>query len=401
MKFNYQARDQKGEVQSGQVEASSREAAVTLLQRHGLYITFLEEVAAPPFYAQIIKIFERTSQKDIVLFSRQLAIMFKSRVPLVESLEVLAVQARNLDLKEKIFKISEEIEGGTTLSGALSKYPKIFSPFYIAMVRAGEASGKLSEALSYLAEHLERGYHLASKLRGAMIYPAMVIFVAMIVFALMMFYIIPQLTEVFLSSGSELPLITKGAISLSIFLKKWGIFLILTLLGLIIFAIRYSRTSQGKKFFDQISLRLPLVSELLKMICLSRFAENLSTLISGGLPIASALEISGEIVGNSVYREIIFQTRDEVRKGESISSILSRFPEVFPPVFTQMTLVGEKTGTLDKTLRNIVSFYQKEVDGTVDNLLSILEPALIIFLGLVVGGIMASVLLPLYQMPGI
>jgi len=137
------------------------------------------------------------------------------------------------------------------------------------------------------------------------------------------------------------------------------------------------------------------------MICLSRFAENLSTLISGGLPIASALEISGEIVDNSVYREIIFQTRDEVRKGESISSILSRFPEVFPPVFTQMTLVGEKTGTLDKTLLNIVSFYQKEVDGTVDNLLSILEPALIIFLGLVVGGIMASVLLPLYQMPGI
>jgi len=209
MKFNYQARDQKGEVQSGQVEASSREAAVTLLQRHGLYITFLEEVAAPPFYAQIIKILERTSQKDIVLFSRQLAIMFKSRVPLVESLEVLAVQARNLDLKEKIFKISEEIEGGTTLSGALSKYPKIFSPFYIAMVRAGEASGKLSEALSYLAEHLERGYHLASKLRGAMIYPAMVIFVAIIVFTLMMFYIIPQLTEVLLSSGSELPLITK------------------------------------------------------------------------------------------------------------------------------------------------------------------------------------------------
>jgi len=401
MKFNYQARDQKGEVQSGQVEASSREAAITLLQRHGLYITFLEEIAAPPFYAKIIKILERTSQKDIVLFSRQLAIMFKSRVPLVESLEVLAVQARNLDLKEKIFKISKEIEGGTTLSGALSKYPKIFSPFYIAMVRAGEASGKLSESLSYLAEHLERGYHLASKLRGAMIYPAMVIFVAMIVFAFMMFYIIPQLTEVLLSSGGELPLITKGAISLSIFLKKWGIFLILTLLGLIIFAIRYSRSREGKKFFDQISLRLPLVSELLKMICLSRFAENLSTLISGGLPIASALEISGEIVGNYVYREIIFQTRDEVRRGESISSILSRFPEVFPPVFTQMTLVGEKTGTLDKTLLNIVSFYQKEVDGTVDNLLSILEPALIIFLGLIVGGLMASVLLPLYQTSGI
>jgi len=401
MKFNYQARDQKGEVQSGQVEASSREAAVTLLQRHGLYITFLEEVAAPPFYAQIIKILERTSQKDIVLFSRQLAIMFKSRVPLVESLEVLAVQARNLDLKEKIFKISEEIEGGTTLSGALSKYPKIFSPFYIAMVRAGEASGKLSEALSYLAEHLERGYHLASKLRGAMIYPAMVIFVAMIVFALMMFYIIPQLTEVLLASGGELPAITKIVISLSAFLRKWGLLLILVLLILVIFAIRYSRSQEGKKFFDQISLRFPITSELVRMICLSRFAENLSTLISGGLPIARALEISGDIVGNTVYKEIIFQTRDGVRKGEPISSTLARFPEIFPPVFTQMTAVGEKTGTLDKTLLEIVSFYQKETDRTIDNLLSILEPVLIIFLGLVVGGLMASVLLPLYRVAGV
>ena len=401
MKFNYQARDQKGEVQSGQVEASSREAAVTLLQRHGLYITFLEEVAAPPFYAQIIKILERTSQKDIVLFSRQLAIMFKSRVPLVESLEVLAVQARNLDLKEKIFKISEEIEGGTTLSGALSKYPKIFSPFYIAMVRTGEASGKLSEALSYLAEHLERGYHLASKLKGAMIYPAMVLFVAIIVLALMMFYIIPQLTEVLLASGGELPAITKIVISLSAFLRKWGLLLILVLLILVIFAIRYSRSQEGKKFFDQISLRFPITSELVRMICLSRFAENLSTLISGGLPIARALEISGDIVGNTVYKEIIFQTRDGVRKGEPISSTLARFPEIFPPVFTQMTAVGEKTGTLDKTLLEIVSFYQKETDRTIDNLLSILEPALIIFLGLVVGGLMASVLLPLYRVAGV
>ena len=401
MKFNYQARTQTGEVQSGALEASSREAAVSLLQRHGLYITFLEEVAAPPVYARRIKIFERISKKEIVLFSRQLSIMFKSKVPLVEALEVLATQSKSPDLKEKIFKLVEEIEAGTSLSGALSKYPKIFSPFYIAMVRAGEVSGKLSEALSYLAEHLEREYHLTSRIKGAMIYPTMVLLVAIIVLALMMFYIIPQLTEVLAASGTELPVITKGVISLSVFLKKWGIFLILTFFLLIIFAIRYSRTSEGKKFFDQIFLRLPLASELLKMIYLSRFAENLSTLISGGLPIARALEISGEIVGNTVYKEIIFQTRDEVRKGEAISSTFARYPEVFPPVFTQMTLVGERTGTVDKTLLDIVSFYQKEVDRTLDSLLGILEPAMIIFLGGIVGGILAAVLLPLYRVAGI
>jgi len=401
VKFNYQARTPTGEVQSGRVEASSRAAAISLLQRHGLYITFLEEVAAPPLFARRIKLFERISQRDIVLFSRQLAIMFKSRVPLVEALEVLATQSRNSDLKEKILKMAEEIEGGTSLSGALSKYPKVFPPFYTAMVRSGEASGKLSESLSYLAEHLEREYHLTGKLKGAMIYPTMVISMAIIVLALMMFYIIPRLSEVLSASGSELPAITKGIIFLSLFLKKQGWILILVLISLIIFAFRYARTSEGKKFFDQLSLRLPLASELLKMICLSRFAENLSTMISGGLPIARALEISGEIVGNTVYKEIIFQTRDEVRKGEAISSTLARYPEVFPPVFIQMTSVGEKTGTLDKTLLDIVSFYQKEVDRTVDNLLSILEPALIAFLGLIVGGLIASVIMPLYQTMGI
>ena len=401
MRFNYQARTPTGEVQSGTVEASSKEAAVSLLQRHGLYITFLEEVAAPPVYAKRIKIFERIAAKDIVMFSRQLAIMFKTKVPLVEALETLAAQTKNPDLKEKIFKLAEEVEAGTSLSKAFSLYPKIFSPFFIAMVRAGEASGKLSEALSYLAEHLEREYHLSSKLKGAMIYPAMVLLVAIIVLALMMFYIIPQLTEVLLASGGELPAITKIVISLSAFLRKWGLLLILVLLILVIFAIRYSRSQEGKKFFDQISLRFPITSELVRMICLSRFAENLSTLISGGLPIARALEISGDIVGNTVYKEIIFQTRDGVRKGEPISSTLARFPEIFPPVFTQMTAVGEKTGTLDKTLLEIVSFYQKETDRTIDNLLSILEPVLIIFLGLVVGGLMASVLLPLYRVAGV
>lgn len=401
MKFNYQARAPTGEIQLGTVEASSKEAAISLLQRHGLYVTFLEEVAAPPLYARRMKLFEKVSLKEIFLFSRQLAVMFKTKVPLVEALEVLAVQTKNPDLKEKIFKLAEEVEAGTSLSGALSRYPKIFSPFYIAMVRAGEVSGKLSEALSYLAEHLEREYHLTSKLRGAMIYPAMVLFVAITVLALMMFYIIPQLTEVLIVSGGELPAITKGVISLSAFLKKWGLFLIFGLLILIISVIRYYRTQEGKKFFDRIFLRFPIVSELLKMIYLSRFAENLSTLISGGLPIARALEISGDIVGNTVYKEIIFQTRDEVRRGESISSTLGRFPEIFPPVFTQMTSVGEKTGTLDKTLLDIVSFYQREVDRTIDNLLSILEPVLIIFLGLVVGGLMASVLLPLYRVAGL
>ncbi len=397
MKFNYQARTKTGQIQSGTIEAASREGAVALLQKYGLYITFLEKAEAVPIYAKRIKIFERISTKEVVLFSRQLSIMFSSKVPLVEALRVLSNQIENPHFSEKILKLSEEVEGGTSLSRALSHYPEIFSSFYISMVKAGEASGKLSESLAYLADHLEREYHFYSKMRGAMIYPCLIFFVVLIVLALMTLFVIPHLTTILKESGQELPVITKMVIGFTDFLRTEGWILILGFIALIIFIFRYYKTEGGKKFFDKIFLKLPWIGPFLKMVYLARFAENLSTLISGGLPIARSLEITGEIVGNTVYREIIFQTRDEVRKGGAISSVLGRFPEVFPPVFIQMTLVGEKTGTLDRTLMNIVDFYRKEVDISIGHLLNILEPALIIFLGLIVGGLIASILLPLYQ----
>lgn len=397
MKFNYQARTKKGQVQTGIVEASSRGAAIALLQKRGLYVTVLEEEAKPPIYARRIKIFERISKKDIVLFSRQISIMFKSKIPLVETLQILADQTKSPDFKEKILELSEEVEGGTAFSGALSRYPKIFSPFYISMVKAGEASGKLSESLEYLSEHLEREYHLTARIRGAMAYPSLILLFALLVLSLMIFFVFPRFTEVLEVTGQELPAITIMILGLGDFLKKWGLVLIGATLALIIFLFRYYKTKEGKKFFDGVFLKLPILGPFLKMIYLSRFAENLSTLISGGLPIAQSLEITGEIVGNAVYKEIIFKTRDEVRKGEPISSVLGKAPGIFPPLFCQMTLVGEKTGTLDKTLMDVVEFYQKETDRAMESLLSVLEPALIIFLGLIVGGLMISVLMPLYQ----
>jgi len=396
MKFNYQARTKKGEIQAGVVEASSKEAAILLLQKYGLYITYLERTEVP-FYAREVEIFKRVSRRDIVLFSRQLSIMFASKVSLVEALSTIASQTKNLEFREIILDLSQEVEGGNAFSKALSRHPQIFSSFYISMVKSGEESGKLSESLAYLADHLEKEYYLISKLRGAMIYPSLVIMVTIVVLFLMMFFVIPQLTKVLQESSLPLPIVTRLVIGLSLFLRKWGFFFIGLLAVLIIFVLRYIATSSGKENLDKILLRLPIIGETLKMVYLSRFAENLSTLISGGLPIAQALQTTGEIVGNTVYQKIIFMTRDEVRRGEPISSVLRRYPEAFPPVFCQMTLVGEKTGTLEKTLLNIVYFYQKEVDRSIDNLLSILEPVLIIFLGVIVAGLMAAVLLPLYR----
>jgi len=398
MKFNYQARTKRGEVQTGIIEAASPEAAGALLRSHGLYVTVLEEVAALPFYAKRIKIFKGIPQSDIVLFSRQLSIMFKSRVPLVEALRVLSTQARNPELKEKTLELSEEVEGGTSLSRALSRHPKIFSSFYISMVKAGEASGTLSESLEYLAEHLEREYHLTAKLRGALIYPSLILCVVFLVLVLMIYFVIPNLSEVLIGTGQKLPAVTAVVISASGFLRKWGWIFILGIVAAVFAGFRYQRTEKGKISFDKILLKLPVIGPFFKMVYLARFAENLSTLISGGLPIVLALQTVGEIVGNNCYKEVIFETRDRVKKGEPVSSVLSQSPEFFPPLVIQMTLVGEKTGTLDRTLMNIVNFYKKEIDRTIDNLLSILEPALIITLGVIVAGLMLAILVPLYQM---
>ena len=398
MKFNYQARDKKGKTQSGVIEASSKEAALQLLAGHNLFVTLLEAQETRPFFEKNITFLERISLRDITMFSRQLSVMFVSRVPLVESLQTLASQTTNKSFKEKIVRLSEEVEGGTPFSQALSKYPDIFSPFYINMVKSGEASGTLSSVLEYLADHMEREYHLISKIRAALVYPAFIVFLAFIVLNLLMFLVIPNLSRVLEQTGQELPGITKFVLGLTSFFRSfWWIFLA-ALGGAVFFFFRFKKTSEGTRMLNRFYFRIPVLNSFLRMIYLTRFAENLSTLISGGLPIVQALDITGRIVGNSVYAEIIEEAKIEVQKGNQISAVLQKYPAEFPPVFTQMVFVGEKSGSLDKTLSNIVSFYQKEVDRTVEVFLSVVEPALIVFLGLVVGGLLASVLLPLYQL---
>lgn len=398
MKFNYQARDQKGQTQVGVVEASSRESAFQLLGRSGLVVTVLEEAGTRPIYARRIAFFDRVSAKDLVLFSRELAILFRSKVSLIESLETIAKQTGNQTFREKIIRLSEGVEGGTSFSNALSAYPKVFSSFYVNMVKSGEASGKLSDVLEYLADHLEREYELSSKVKGAMVYPVFVIFIAVVVLSLMMFFVIPNLSGVLLSTGQELPVITKVVLGLAAFLRSWGWIFMLLLVGAGVLGFRYSRTPKGKRLVSKTILQIPMLGSFVRMIYLTRFAENLSTLVSGGLPIVQSLDITASIIGNDVYKDIILEAKTEVSKGERIGKVLERYPKEFPPVFTQMVIVGEKSGSLDSTLLNVVEFYREEVDRSVDIFLSILEPALIVVLGGVVGGIMAAILLPLYQL---
>ncbi len=396
MKYNYQARTKTGELQTGVIEASSREAALNLLKSYNLYLTALEEVS-PPFYARKIRIFERISKKEIAVFSRQLAIMFKSEIPLIEILQTVAKQTGNSNLREKILDMIERVEGGESLSKTFGLYPKIFSPFYVSMIKSGEASGKLSDVFVYLADHLEREYNFYGKIKGAMVYPIFVFIVFVAILMAMVTFVIPQLSQLLTEAGGDLPIVTKLVIRVADFLRKWGLVFFLVFVALIIFLFYFIRTKKGKIFLDKNLLKIPFISGFLKKIYLSRFALNLSTLISGGLPITHALEITADIVSNEVYKNIVLETCEGVKKGKSISSLLERYPKEITPIVIQMVAVGEKTGKLGSVLTNVVDFYQKEVDRTLDALVTILEPILIVFFGLVVAALMAAVVLPLYQ----
>ena len=396
MKFNYQARTKEGKVKAGIVEASSKEGALILLQKYGLYVTFLEE-SQKPIYARELKFLKKASFRDLVLFSRQLSIMVSSKITLTESLKTIANQTENLDLREKVFNLSEQIEGGRSFSQAASAFPQLFSKFYIAMVKAGEASGKLAESLNYLADHLEREYELTSKLKGASVYPTLIIVFIFIVFNIMIFTVIPNLKMVLAETEAQTPPLTAAIMAFTEFLQKYAIFVFGAIAAALVGLFRYYKTEEGKRLFDKFFLKVPLFGALLKKVYLARLAENLSTLISAGIMINQALEITSEIVGNNTYQEAMFSISQDVRDGVPLSSAVSLFPENFPPIFVQMISVGEKTGTLDSSLINVSNFYRKESDRAIDSMLSILEPLLIIFLGGIVGGLMLAVLLPIYQ----
>jgi len=399
MKFLYQARTKEGDLKSGTIEASSKEVALSLLQKLGYYVTYLEE-EKPPVYAREVRIFQKVSLKDLFVFSRQLSIMLSSKVPIVEALITLTAQIKNPEFKEAISDVAKEVEAGSTLSKALSKYPKIFPQFYIAMVKAGEASGKLSQSLDFLANHLEREYTVSGKIKGALIYPSLVLVVFLVVFGLMIFSILPSFEKIFAESNVEIPLVTRIILSFSRILREKFLILILILGIPLILIFSYSRTKEGKRFFDEISLKIPFFGRIFKQSLLARFAGNLSTLLSAGVAVTEALEIVEEVVGNETYRSAISKIKEGVKKGESISTLSLLYPELFPPIFNQVILVGEKTGTLSSSLSSISEFYQKETEKLIEDFLRILEPLLIIILGGLVGGLMYSVLVPLYRLMG-
>ena len=395
----YRYRAHKGdEVTSGMVEAPNIESASEILSDRGLTIINIEEESGHGKGLSFnLSLFQRVKQKEIVIFSRQLSVMISATLPIVQALRILVKQTEGEYFKSVISELADEVEGGQKFSVALERYHNVFSNFYISMIKSGETSGKLDDVLEYLADQLEKDYDLSSKIKGAMIYPAFIISGLIGVGVVMMIFVIPKLTEMLTASGQELPLTTRMLIGTSSFMRDYWWLLILIVLILVFGFRAIVKTPAGKKIKDIIVLRLPIFGKLLQRIYLVRMTRSLSTLIVGGVPLTVGLKIVNEVVGNAAYQELIEETIKTVEDGESVATVFLESP-IVPSLVSQMMSVGEKTGRLDDVLAKVSDFYSREIENIVANLTSLIEPFIMVLIGVAVGGMVAAIILPMYNL---
>lgn len=393
--FQWSGKNIKGSIESGEINAKSKDAAVAQLKQKRITPT---SVVEKPLKAKGGGFGGGVKDKDIVVFTRQFATMIDAGLPLVQGLEILSGQVENKTLAKALLSIKSDVEGGSTYADALRKYPRIFSELYVNMIAAGETGGILDTILSRLAGYIEKAMKLKKKVKGAMIYPAVVTTVAVLVVTVIMIFVVPVFSKMFISLGGTLPLPTKIVIGISRFMGGVGGVL---LLGLIVaagvFIVQTRRTEKGKKVSDSIILKLPIFGAILRKVAVAKFTRTLGTLVSSGVPILDGLEITAKTAGNKVVEYAVMDVRKAVSEGKTLAEPLSR-AKVFPPMVTHMIAVGESTGALDTMLNKIADFYDDEVDSAVSNLTAMLEPMLIVFLGTTVGFVVVSMYLPIFKL---
>ncbi|OGY42864.1 MAG: hypothetical protein A2729_03040 [Candidatus Buchananbacteria bacterium RIFCSPHIGHO2_01_FULL_39_14] len=394
--FRYKAVDINNREKIGMIQAASAEVAANVLADQNLTILSLGEEKISP-WERSLKFLNRIKVKDLVVFSRQLSVIISASIPLVPGLKILISQTENPALKSVVSEVADEVEGGAKLSSALTRHHDVFSDFFINLIKSGETSGKLDEVLNYLADQQEKDYDLISKIRGAMIYPGFIIGGLTVVGALMMIFVIPQLTAVLQESGVALPVSTRILIGTSDFLARFWWLLLLIFISLIGALRILINKPKGRKIWDNFKLRLPIFGKILEKIILVRFARSLHTLITGGVPLTRGLEIVSAVVGNEVYRGLIQETIKEVEDGNSIASIFLTSKRV-PPMVSQMLNLGEKTGRLDEILDKLANFFTREVGNLVNNLVTLLEPLVMMVMGIAVGILVSAIILPMYNL---
>lgn len=393
MKYTYKAKDKGGKLARGTIEAADEKTAIQSLKDTGLFVIDLKASKKSVFGGALFQ--KRVSLKDKIIFTQQLAMMIRSGLSITEALEALKQEAQNQYFAGQIMEITATVKGGTPLSDAFGKFPDTFNDIYINMTRSGESSGKIDAVLDRLANQLEKDYELTRKIRGALAYPLFVVFVLIIVMILVITIIIPQLKIVFDDAGVELPLLTRIVIAISNGIRQyWPIILgILIVIGGGIFW--QLKTKKGRNIYDKTIVKVPVFGDLLKKTYVSRFARTFSSLVSSGLPIIDSINVSSRVIGNSVYESELAKISDEVRNGKQISDSL-RSSHVFPLMLGQLASVGEKSGNLDEVFAKIADFFDRDIENITANLSQLLEPVLMVFMGIGIGLVIVSILQPIY-----
>ena len=392
--FNYTARTLTGELQSGQIDLTSHDDVVAHLRKNRMIVVKVQQAPKDIKFDMFAK---GISTRDIVIFTRQFATMINSGLPLVQALDILAEQSENKALKDVTRSVVYDVESGHTLADALRKHPKAFTELYVNMVAAGEAGGILDTILLRLATFMEKNDALVRKVKGAMIYPAVIFSVAGMAIVILLIFVIPVFQDMFAGIGQQLPLPTRIVIGASNVLKGywWAIGggLALSFWGI----KKYYATPSGKLNLDKLMLNVPVLGDLIRKSAVSRFTRTLGTLIASGVSILDGLEITAKTAGNRVIHDAVMESRASIAGGETIAAPLQK-SKVFPPMVISMIAVGEQTGGLDEMLSKIADFYDEEVDAAVEALLSLMEPVMIVVLGVVVGGMIIAMYLPIFNM---
>ncbi len=398
MKFKYQAKTKDGEMQVGFVEAGNRDAAAAILTSHDLFLLSLAAEAPPGVMDQVSRFFSRVKQKDLVIFARQLSTLLEARLPLSDALKILHDQTVNPTLKEAIYQISEDIDAGLSFSQALGRQEAVFPEYYTEMVRAAEVTGNLNEVASFLADYTEKEGILAGKIASALIYPGIVLALFAVVAFILLTFVYPSLGTVFAQNGVALPWYTQVLLSIGIFLESWWIAVLIVLIVLAGLLINYLQTDEGKAVLDEAKVRAPIVKNVFTPVVLARFGNAAALLVHGGIPIAQSLEILSHMLGNSLYRDTVHNIADDVRQGSLLSESIAKYPGYFPPLVSQMIAVGETTGKVEDMFARVAGVYTREADEVTNNLVDLIQPVMMIGMGLMVGILFASVLIPIYNL---
>lgn len=398
MKYKYQSKTKEGEPQVGFVEAANRESAVTILQGHNLFVLSVEAVGKPGLIDRVAKWFSRVRGKDFMIFTRQMATLFEAQLPLTEVLQTLYKQTKHPGLREAIFQISEDVDAGLSLSQALERQSDVFSEFFVSMIRSAEVTGNIEKVVGFLADYVEKENALMTKARSAMIYPGIILALFAVVAVIMVTVVFPQIEPVFVQSGVDLPWFTKFLIGSGSFLANWWLAVIILLVLILAMLGEYFTSPEGKALRDDLFVRAPIIRKVYLPLTITRLSNAASMLLLGGVPVAQAVEIVGQTIDNVLYKDLLIEISGQVRQGIRLAEAMEKHPDYFPPLATQMIAVGETTGQVANMFSRVADFYGKETDNLVNNLVDLIQPVLMIGIGLLVGILFASVLLPLYQL---